>query len=51
MILILFFGQNIIAQNKKAVLEKVTISGTVKNKLDEAMKRATVENLIRARRY
>ncbi len=45
LILIFFFGQNIIAQNKKAVPEKVTISGTVKNKLDEVMKRATVENL------
>ncbi|HXS57068.1 MAG TPA: TonB-dependent receptor plug domain-containing protein, partial [Hanamia sp.] len=45
LILIFFFGQNIIAQNKKAVPEKVTISGTVKNKLDELMKRATVENL------
>lgn len=45
LILIFFLSQNIIAQNKKPVPEKVTISGAVKNKLDEAMKRATVENL------
>ncbi len=45
LILIFFFSQNIIAQTKKVTPEKVTISGSVSNKLSEAMKAATVENL------